>query len=733
MKWRFRLLALLGILLATINLAAQDPSVAAPAKHPKVGLVLEGGGALGLAHIGVIQWLAGNHIPVSYIAGTSMGGLVGGIYATGKSAEEVHAFVQTIDWDGVLRGQTHFQDLSFRRKEDAREYPNRLEFGLRNGVQFPEGLNTGMDVGLIFDRVALPYSEMQSFDDLPIPFACVATDLVSSRKFVFREGSLALALRSTMSLPGVFNPVRWNGHIFVDGGMVNNLPVEVAKDMGADLTIAVYLQTAPLDPEARLSSLGVLRRSVSVAIAANELRSIEQTDILISVPLETYSLMGFNQADSIIKAGYDAAQAKSTVLSSLAVDDATWQEYIARRAALRRTAPVPEFVKVTGTSPKLAKAIEVDLSSHIGQPVDTDTLQLQLQGLRGEGRFNNLGYQITTRDGQPGLQIRTEEKSYAPPTVRPLLLLDGSNFSGVYFSIGARITFQDFGSYRTELRNDVIVGSEYGFNTQYYRPFNPTSNWFMMPDIFASSQQLPFFEQNNLLAQYRKKVAGGGMHVGYEFGRVGQLTVGYQLAYQSFSPEVGNPDVLATVSGRFGASQVRYTLNQLDDPVIPRSGQSVSLRTEWVDANPGALNAFPVAEGRVVKFLYLNRPNSLYFGSTGGTVFGYHDVGVPAFLLGGNNQFAAYGDNELLTNQYYAFQAGYLRQLINLPPLLGDNIYFHALFEAGQVFGQGSRQQTPSDVSGALVINTIFGPIAIGGAVGAAGHSRIFLKIGRIF
>src|SRR5215470_17211592 len=208
---------------------------------PKLGLVLEGGGALGLAHIGVIQYLEEHRIPVSYIAGTSMGGLVGGVYATGRDAAEVRELVKSINWDEVISGQTAYDDLSFRRKQDAREYPSGLEFGLRKGVQFPSGFNSGQQVDLILDRVALPYSQLQSFDDLPIPFACVATDLVTKSEHVFRSGPLDLALRSTMSLPGIFSPVRHEGHIYVDGGLLNNFPVTAVKEMGADITFGVHL------------------------------------------------------------------------------------------------------------------------------------------------------------------------------------------------------------------------------------------------------------------------------------------------------------------------------------------------------------------------------------------------------------------------------------------------------------------------------------------------------------
>ena len=297
--------------------------------RPKIGLVLEGGGALGLAHIGVIQYLEEHRIPVSYVAGTSMGGLVGGVYATGHNATEIRDMVKGINWDEVLSGQVPFQDLSFRRKQDAREFPITREFGLRNGLQFPGGFNAGQQVQLILDRIALPYSEIKSFNDLPIPFACVATDLVTAREHVFRSGPLGLALRSTMSLPGIFSPVRYQGHVFVDGGLLNNFPVNVAKEMGAEFILGIRLEVAPLDPDEPLSSFAVLRRSIYVTVAANENRSKPYADLLVSVPLQKFTAWDYDQADSMIKIGYDAADANAEQLSKLSVDEATWMRYLA--------------------------------------------------------------------------------------------------------------------------------------------------------------------------------------------------------------------------------------------------------------------------------------------------------------------------------------------------------------------------------------------------------------------
>jgi NTE family protein len=701
--------------------------------RPKVGLVLEGGGALGLAHIGVIQWLEEHRVPVDYVAGTSMGGLVGGLYATGHSASEEKALIKTIDWDRVLAGQTPYKNLSFRRKQDATEYPNRLEFGLKRGLQFPEGFNSGQEVMMILDRIALPYSDVKDFSELPIPFACVSTDLVTNQPYIFRQGSLSLALRSTMSLPGIFDPVRWNGHIFADGGLMDNLPVDVAKSMGAELTIAVHLETAKVDPRATMSSFGVLGRSIGVVIAANELQSMEKADMLISVPLEKFGSMQYNRADELIQLGYAAAESKAALLKTLSVDEPAWQAYLAQRQARRLKAPVPQFVEVAGIRKTQANSIAKNLKNNIGKPVEAQALQEQLLDLIGEGRFSTVSYQMTNQNDKPGLLVTAAEKSYSPPVVQPLLLLGGSNFSGVDFSLGARITFLDFGSYRSELRNDVIIGSQYGINTQYYRPFSATSKWFIAPSGFANYLQYPIYHKDVFIAQYRKTSAGGGLELGYEFGRVAQLTLGYIGAQETFAPKIGDRAILPDVSGRFGETKLRFALNEVDNPVIPRSGNYMNLSASWVDSNAGAAHSFPMSEGQVVKFIKLNTPSSVYFGARGGTTFGNELVGVPLFSLGGPNAFAAYGQNELLTDQYYLFHAGYLRKVAKLPVLLGEGLYFNSLFEVGRVFAPPFKSQTPGDAVLALIANTIFGPLELGGAAGAAGHRRVFFKLGRIF
>jgi NTE family protein len=700
----------------------------------KIGLVLEGGGALGLAHIGVLQWLYEHHVPVDLVAGTSMGGLVGGIYATGRSPEQIQQMIQKVDWDQALSGELPFRDLSYRRKQDAVEFPTRLEFGLRHGVQLPEGFNAGQQVNFILDHVALPYSQVKNFNDLPTPFACVATELNTGKQHVFHDGSLSLALRATMSLPGLFSPVRSGNNLYADGGLLNNLPVDVAQSMGAQLTIAVYLQADSFNAQQPLSSFSVLGQSVSVMIAANELKSMQMADVLVTVPLNKYTTLDYDKAPELIRLGYEAAESKQAILSKLAVDDEAWKQYLARRESRTLETPVPQFIEVTGTTPQLASKIEKRLGPDVGKPVNTVNLEEQFTRIAGSGRWATLGYSMTDKDGKPGLLVAAEEKSYSPPIVRPLIIIDGTNYNEVLFSAGARITFLDYGSFGSELRNDIIVGSIYQLKSEYYHPFTPATRWFIAPQLDLDTDKFYFYYDNHIDSQYRKRQLGGALDFGYTFSNKAEARLGYQSAYQRYSPVIGDTVVYPIQSGRIGVTHFHYDLDMTDDNVLPMRGMSATYRAEWWDANTGTKKSFPVTELRTHFLFPLTTKSSAYLAVAGGSTLGHESTGIPPFSLGGGLQLSAFGENELITNQYYLFQTGYIRRLAKLPPFLGDTISLVGTYEAGKTFFLPSEPSVPMDGVVGIVVKTAIGPFEIAGTAGnGKDHKKIFFQLDKVF
>jgi NTE family protein len=706
-----------------------------PPENPKVGLVLEGGGALGLAHIGVLKWFEEHHIPVSYIAGTSMGGLVSGVYATGHNPAETLALIKGINWDEVLAGRIPFPDLSFRRKEDAIEFPTGLEFGLRKGVHLPEGFNSGQEVNFILDKVALPYSEIKDFNQLPTPFACVATNIVTGTPHVFRDGPLSTALRSTMSLPGIFAPVRVGDAIYADGALTNNFPVNVAYEMGANYTVGVFLATAPLDPKQDVSVLGVAGQSIGLMIAANETEHKKLANILINVDLYKYTSMDYDKAEEMVDQGYKAAEANKADLMKLAVDDQTWNAYITNRQSRRLTSvATPQFVEVQGTSKMLQDQMQKNLQDNVGRPIDTQLLQTDITKIVGAGRFQSLSYRMTEKNNQPGLLITAIEKSYSPPIVRPLIVVNGSQYNNVLFSAGARITFLDFGSYGAELRNDVIIGSVYQATSEYYRPLNPTTKWFVAPKVAFNSNLFYVYDDQTLVAEYRQRQIGGGVDGGYAINSSSEARFGYTTAYERYSAQIGSVPEFPKVSGRAGNTHLKYQLDATNDAVLPTKGVSALFRGEWWDSNPGAQEQFPLSEATIHYFLPISQISSVYVAGSGGSTFGYRKTGIPAFSLGGPQKLAAYGQNQYLTNQYYLFQGGYIRELLKLPPLLGDTVSFIAYYEVAKAFYRNNpkAESLPMDGVVGIVVKTIVGPVEVAGAFGS-NQSKFFFQVSRVF
>lgn len=713
--------------------ACQVLSSTTPQQRPRIGLALEGGGALGLAHIGVLQWFEEHHIPVDCLAGTSMGGLVGGFYASGMKPIELRKLIDGVQWDDILSGSTEYEDLSYRRKEDQRAYPNSIVFGLKKGITLPAGLNAGHQISLLIDKETLPYYNVQSFDDLPVPFRCVATELVSGKPYVFKDGPLTDALRSTMSIPGAFSPVNAGQKVFVDGGLVNNLPSDVVRDMGADIVIAVHLETQPIEAKDVQSFFGVLQQSIRVVIAENEVKGMARADAVITVPLNEFNSTDYQRSQIIMQKGYETAQDKSALLERFALSDGAWSEYVKARAGRERTlTPVPQFIRVQGTDEMRKENIEEFLKPLTGKPLDTDRLNRALTRLTGVGKYDTVGYRMMDWNGQQGLLIVVTEKNYAPPALQPGFEVDGSESGDVNFTLGARLTFLDVAGFRSEWRTDFLFGNTYGLQSELYAPFSPASKWFFSPHGDASDTAFKIFLKNDPVADYRVYRTNIGMDVGYGFNRFSEVRWGYEIGYADARLRLGKP-AFSSTNGRVGDFRVHYLLDHTDDPVIPRRGEYAETTFRWFDASPGARDSFPAMSARLEYFQPITRPASIFVSGEGGTTFGFAHTGIPQFFLGGPLRLSAYGSNELYGNQYYYFRTGYLHDLVTLPPFLGKKVYAIGSYEFAKMYGAANSSRFPNDFAIGVLAETSIGPFFVGESIGDTGHQKWFFSLGRVF
>ena len=358
----FRLLLALALTITSSTAFGQE--------RPTIGVAFGGGSARGIAHVGVIRWFEEHRIPIDVAAGTSMGGLIGGSFATGMDAAAIQAMLQDIDWDQMF-GFSNYAFKNIRRKADAQAYPSRLEFGVKRGIVLPPSLNSGHQVDLLITRITAAYYAEPTFATLPTPFKVVAVDLRTAEAVVLDRGSLARAMRATMSLPAVFPPVEIDGQVLVDGGAMNNVPADVVRAMGARTVIAINVGDLNDKEDINYSILGLAGATIDAMMRANTKKALAAADIVLTLPLVDFGSLDWRRSDALIEEGYKAAEAMRDVLLPHAVSEEEWRVWQARRTAARKSMlPQPTFVTLDGVGTGDERRINELLLKHVGRPID---------------------------------------------------------------------------------------------------------------------------------------------------------------------------------------------------------------------------------------------------------------------------------------------------------------------------------------------------------------------------
>ncbi len=708
--------------------------------RPKIGLVLSGGGARGFAHIGVLKVLEENHIPVDMIAGASMGGLIGALYATGRTPDEMERLAETLDWDKLLRGKTAFESLSYRRKEDRRNLPGAITLGGKGGrLNLPSSLNPGHEIGLALDRLMLSYGDNTNFDDLPIPFRAVATDLVNAETVVLKDGSLADALRATMAIPGVFAPVELNGKILADGGILNNIPTDIAKQMGADIIIVVNIETQLGDRNALQNLVGILGQTFYVATIENSRRSLRQADFIIAPDLENYTTFDFTAGKQIIDLGYAGAQTKVALLKSLALGDADWQQHLAaRRAKVRSDIEIiPEFLAIEGTNDPGAKSrIERELGGgkYEDKPLDAAALENDLTELTGTERFDNLGYGLTRRGAVTGLSIRVYdpvERIRRTTVLEVGVDVNNSETDDVNFNARARLTFFDVGGEGNEWRSDFSIGSRTLLATEFYRPFGK-SKFFVAPRALYEDRKVNFYENGDRLAEYSFQTAQVGVDLGYAPSRSSELRFGYFTGRLRAARRIGSP-LLFDSSGTVSAISLRSNYDTRNNSQIPKRGVEMRNSLNYYFDSPGAAENFPQGESRINVFRPLGEKTILFGFGGGGTTFGKTAPLFQQFAVGGLFSVGGYGSGEFRGSNYVTGGFGALRETLAAPPYIGGKLYVGGWYEAGSAFESFGAARYRQSVTGGALLETRIGPIFVGGSFAEGGRRKLYFSLGKFF
>jgi len=728
-----------GAQAATSNL----PPVV-PAGRPAIGLVLEGGGALGLAHIGVLKWLEQNHIPVDRIAGTSMGALIGGLYASGHSAQQVEDLAQNSDFTKVFTFKTPYTDLSYRRRQDRRELPQGIQVGLKGGLTFRNALLTdrGLD-GFLHENFSGYNTAELDFNRLPIPFRCVAADLNDLQMVVFAGGPMDTALRASISIPGLFSPVAYHGDHLVDGAIVDNLPTDVAKrDLGAGVIIAVHLRSTAFSSSDIDSIVGVFTRAYSAGTARNERVSERIADITIDVATEHFSTTDYSQVHQLIQAGYQAAEAQRSELLKYALNDAGWAAYLADRNSRKRGRPgVFETLRLAGGSPGAQAEVRRDLAPLQGKPIAQNTIFTALGNVQSSGSYN-AGFEVfhPEQHSSPnspdapgpdtGVLVRLMPARNGPP----FLIVGGdimaANSNVTRGTLDLRLVDQDLGGFGSELRADLRLGFLTQASGEYYRLLTP-SGFFLQPHLGILREPVYLWSNQIRTAEWQQQQAGGGLDFGRTFDRNMQLAAEWRDQIVRWHLVLG-PETQPDLSG---SSQTALLHFVYDD----RQAETISPRGIYLDLSAGALfhslasqNA-PLLQGRAEKTITLGVKN-VFGASVEGNTYFRRNVAQPLrFTLGGPLRLSASSINEYRGTDDYLVHGEYLRQLAALPSGLGQGLYITLGYEAGEIWSPDVPAILRQDIVTGLVAATPVGVITFGGSVGDAGRRKIFFTLGRYF
>jgi NTE family protein len=721
--------------------APSSSAIPAGIGRPTVGVAFGGGSARGIAHVGVIRWLEEHRVPIDVAAGTSMGGLVGGAFASGMDARELETFIRSLDWD-LLFGASSFAYKNVRRKADARAYPSRLEFGLRGGIVPPTALNSGEYVELLLGRIAAPYFALEDFDDLPTPFRTVAVDLVSARLVVIGRGSLAEAMRATMSLPLVFPPVEADGQVLVDGGALNNVPADVVEAMGPDRVVAVNVGDLADRPRFSYTMFGVAGHTLDAMMRSSTRRALASADVVVNVPLEEYGSLDWRRAPELIAEGYRAAECMRDQLLPLAIGEAEFAEWRRQRERRRRTQlPTPAFVELDGFAAGDAKRLHALLARHVGVPLDMPALERDIALIAGLDRYQTVTWYPALDAGRgAGLRVRGRLKPYAPPFMMLGLNLENTTSSDFRLTATARyLAFDTVGS-GSELRLDGTVGSDPSAAAELYRPLGATP-LFVAPYAGVGRQTFDVIQDDAVIARYRQTIARVGANVGVNLGVRSDLRLGAYVGRTTASVTVGDPG-FPELEGTETGGALAWRLDTQDSPVVPAGGTRSELRLSHLFDGPDLTAGEQPLESQSTltqlaavanHFWSLGPRNRIFVYGGLGTSFDSEPLPTQLFALGTPFRLGAYGTGELRGAHYYVATAGYFRRVGRLPDFMGSAIFAGAWLENGDAFDHWGDASWRTNGGAGLVMDTLVGPVVLAGSWGFDGRWRTYFGVGRVF
>lgn len=658
--------------------------------RPRIALVLSGGGARGAAHAGVLQLLESYRVPIDIVVGTSMGAVVGGFYAAGMSPEEITEWIENLDWVAAATDRPRRQSLSMRRKQDDQSYALQAQIGYRDGrFILPQGLLGAQTLGFLLREQTLHTSKWQDFDQYPIRLRTVATDIERGEPLVLSRGPLADALLASMAVPGVVTPMEINGRLLVDGGLVDNLPIGVARALGAQVVIAVDVST-PLLLRGDLADIFGVSAQVINMLGQENLRAaidlLQPQDILVRPDLSGITASDFDLMGEAIQRGLASGPTVAYRLRGLSLDPARWEEWLLRHRVVDRSLPEIAFIELENPTAIADEVIQARIRVQIGQPLSVDTLKRDLDALYSVGEFERIDFELMARAGQQGLRITLAPKEQAPNYLRfGVNIQDDLQGSGAYNLLFMHTRTQ-LNELNGEWRTEVQIGQTRRIASEWFQPVTWDGRFFVRPRVEWMRTQFDLFgPDGSREARYNFGRSSFGVDIGFQWDNIGEIVVGALLQDADATLNIGDPS-LQDFGDRIGGWRWHLTLDQLDSWSFPSDGwllefsglhanSSISGDLDFSKITFGAMKAWTVtAQDRVI------------FGVTGGMRTNGALPLYEEFPLGGFLSVSGLRRDSLRGAYSLVARVIWYRSVMRLPAALGDQLYVGMSHERGNVW-----------------------------------------------
>lgn len=710
--------------------------------RPKIGLVLSGGGAKGAAHIGVLKVLEENHIPIDMIAGTSFGAIVGGLYAAGYSASELETMLETIDWSAVLSSRAPRADRSFRRKQDDNDFLIKFRLGLKNGkLKLPSGLIEPNNLRLLLQGFVAKKTHERDFDQLAIPFRAVATDLTTGEAVIMGEGELASSIVASMAVPALFPPVDHEGKLLVDGGVANNVPIDVARAMGADIVIVVDI-SARAKTKAEISSFTSVISQLTLLMTskntAQQLATLTDNDIVVRPDLEEIGLIDFDRTIEAISAGEQAARKTVARLAPLSLPENEWWHHLRARQHTRSEPTTVDFIRIVNSSSISDDVIRARLSTKPGDILNPDLMTEELTKIFGLEIFDEVTYREVQDGNEKGVEVKVSGQARGNSNIRFGLTLQ-EDFEGESgYQLAAGFTNLALNRHGGELRALFKVGDEFGLFTEFYQPIDDRELYYVFANGTAkkfNQNILGSDESSDLLAQTRISSASIELGAGRNFSNWGTLRLGLTRTFSKVRGRIGLPKSVSVPIDET-AFTARFSVDTLDNLLFPHSGSTFNiLYTNNLSLLEGDTQVDSVVVSGYQPFSW--GKNTLGFNYQFATSFNGTPNETDQFQLGGFLGLTAYVQGQLTGNHGGSVAAAYYRKIAGGSGFLAQTpLYVGGTIEAGNVWNRrGDISLNDLRWSSSLFIgaDSFLGPVYLGAGIGSDNQYSAFLYVGQLF